>query len=918
MSLSWSQIRTNAAAFSEKWQGGSYERGEDHSFYNDFFEVFGIKRRSVARYEEHVRKLNNASGFIDLFWPSVLLVEHKSAGGNLEKAAEQAGEYFDAILEEEKPRYQLVCDFQTFGFLDRDTGVSCNFPLADLHKHVELFAFMIGKQTSRDLTNKEPVNRKASDLVAAIYEGLTRSGYPREDLEKCLTRLIFCLYADDTGIFQPRGCFFDLLEARTNSDGSDIGTWLYHLFKILDTPVDLRQGSLDDDLAQFPYINGSLFSEEMAIPCFDERMRKDLLAACQFDWSVISPAIFGSLFQSVLSSETRREIGGYFTSEENILKVIEELFLRKLQDEFAQISQSRFGRIEALREFQRGLGELRFLDPACGCGNFLAIAYRELRKLELAVLKVLREAEELDLTSPELSLVDVDQFFGVEIREYSARIARAAMWMTDHTANNELSLALGVEYHRVPLRKSPEIRIENALVTDWTGILPPDQCSFILGNPPYIGSKNQSQEQRSQIKSIAMLGGSGGTLDYACGWMLKAAEYAVAGTEIGLVVINSVTQGEQAGQLWPVLFDRFALEISFAHQAFAWESGGAGRPRVHVTIIGLVHRSRITGERHLYRYRTATDEAELTICQRISPYLISGDGLRDSHTVVKKTSRPINGLERLRTGTKPIDGGYYILTDGEKTELLAQEPGAAKLVRPFVGAEELLSGNTRSILFLSDTPPSELRSLPTIRHLIRKVRDYRLGQITNKVGNGRLAQPNPLSETPTRFHITAVPTEPFLVIPEVGAERRDYVPIAWLTPPTIPSNLVKYLAGATLSDFALLTSAMHMSWLAIIGGRLEGRNRYSIQIVYNTFPIADGAETAGLAPLAQGVLDARSRHSGQALRDLYDPDVMPMDLRTAHRRLDDAVDRLYLGRAARDVEDRVEHLLRRYEDMVSP
>ncbi len=470
MRLSWNEVRARAADFAREWADAAYEKGETHSFYNDFFEIFGVKRRTVARYEEHVRRLDDTRGFIDLFWPGVLLVEQKSAGRGLAAAREQAGAYFDALPERDRPRYQLLCDFRTFELLDRDEGEECRFALADLPAHVEKFGFILGVQR-RTFRDQDPVNVEASELVARLHDALKASGYDGHDLELFLVRTVFCLFADDTGIFEPRDIFLDFVEERTAADGSDLGPWLSRLFQVLHTPEDRRQAKLDEDLARFPYVNGDLFAEPLRIPDFDAAMRQALLDAGGFDWSAISPAIFGALFQSVMEPVERRAAGAHYTTEKNILKVIEPLFLDDLRAEFAQLKARRDSRrVPDLHAFQRKLGALRFFDPACGCGNFLIIAYRELRALEIEVLRELNPGQrQFEMLADVLSVVNVDQFHGIEIGEFPARIASTALWMMDHIMNNRLSLEFGRTYARIPIEKSPNIRNADALETDWAG-----------------------------------------------------------------------------------------------------------------------------------------------------------------------------------------------------------------------------------------------------------------------------------------------------------------------------------------------------------------------------------------------------------------------------------------------------------------
>ena len=465
MRLSWNEVRVRAASFAEEWRDAAYEKGETQSFYNDFFDVFDVRRRSVARYEEHVSKLDNRRGFIDLFWPGVLIVEQKSAGRDLAKAYGQAGEYFDALRELDRPRYILVSDFQTFELHDLGERQTVAFPLAELPGHVEAFGFILGVQR-RTFRDQDPVNIEAAELVGRLHDALDAAGYRGHDLERFLVRIVFCLFADDTGIFESRDIFFDLLDNRTAADGSDTGSRLAELFQVLDTPEEVRQATLDEDLARFPYVNGRLFEETLRIPAFNAAMRTALLDTCRFDWSNISPAIFGALFQSVMDPVERRKQGAHYTTEKNILKVIEPLFLDDLRAEFERLKGRKDSRRRAdLRRFQEKIGRMTFFDPACGCGNFLIIAYRELRELEIEVLKELhaKRDRQLDVLASDLSQANVDQFYGIEIGELPVRIAETALWMMDHIMNNRLSLEFGQTYARIPLETSPHILHGDAL-----------------------------------------------------------------------------------------------------------------------------------------------------------------------------------------------------------------------------------------------------------------------------------------------------------------------------------------------------------------------------------------------------------------------------------------------------------------------
>ena len=917
MRLSWNEVRVRAATFAEEWSNAVRETSETQSFYNAFFRVFGVERRSVARYEEHVAKLDNSSGFIDLFWPGVLIVEQKSAGRDLGKAYGQAGEYFDALKERDRPRYILVSDFQTLELHDLDERTEVRFSLKDLPAHVEHFGFILGVQ-KRTFRDQDPANIKAAELVGRLHDKLDTAGYRGHDLERFLVRIVFCLFADDTGIFEPRDIFLEFVETRTSEDGADLGPWLAQLFQVLDTPEDERGSALDEDLARFPYVNGDLFREPLRIPSFDASMREALLDVCRFDWSNISPAIFGALFQSVMEPAERRAQGAHYTTEKNILKVIEPLFMDDLRTEFERLKSRKDSRRRAdLQRFQEKLGGMRFFDPACGCGNFLIIAYRELRLLELEVIRELRAAagtlgqEELDAAT--LSLINVDQFHGIEISEFPARIAETAMWMMDHIMNNRLSLEFGQTYARIPLETSPRIVHGDALEMDWRDGLPPERCSYLFGNPPFGGFVMRDTAKQLQTKTVMMeLGAGGSRLDYVAAWFLKAGDYFnKKPARIAFVATNSVTQGEQVAQLWPALLDKYRLEITLAHRTFPWGSDARGKAHVHVVIIGLSDRDTAPARHRLFLYDDPTGQPNEIEPGRIGPYLQDASGLADTRLVIKRQRSSISGLPRIGVGTKPVDGGHYIMGRAERDKFLEVEPNAASLLRPFLGGREFINGLERWLLCVTGTSPSVLRSMPYVMDRIRAVRAFR------KYEGGKLAKS--LADQPTEFHVTILPTTEFLVIPEVSSERREYVPVGYLTPPVIPSNQLLVVENATLPLFALLISAMHMAWLRTVGGRLKSDYRYSSGLVYNTFPVPPkDTDLTELEPVAKAVLDARAVHADSTLADLYDPDLMPPKLLKAHQALDRAVDRLYRRTGFASEHERIKHLFALYEKMRTP
>lgn len=925
MRLGWDEIARRAKAFSEDWAGAHYEKGETQSFYNDFFEVFGIKRRQVADYERRVKLLDNKQGFIDLFWPRTLLVEQKSATLDLKKAETQALDYLVGIHPTEQPRFILTCDFQTWVLRDRDSsGEPLTFKLADLHKHVQAFDFMLGRRVSFE--RQEAVTIKAAELMGRIHDALEENGYTGHDLERYLVRLLFCMFADDTGIFQPKDIFLQLIENDTLEDGSNVGRIINELFEVLDTPEDKRQANISGELNQFPYVNGRLFRENLRTPIFDRKMREDLLDACRHDWSAVSPAIFGSLFQSVMDAKERRAKGAHYTSEENILKVIGPLFLDDLREELAALTARKTAKDKALLEFQARLSRMRFLDPACGCGNFLVIAYREVRRLELECLQELYGDQRIDAEL--MTRVTVDQFYGIEYEEFPALIAEVAMWMADHIANNEINEAFRLNYARIPLSGGATIRHGDALEVDWNDVLPAEKCSLVMGNPPFVGAKFQTAEQRAQVRAIADLGGSGGTLDYVAAWFLKAGEYLQANKRIRIAFVstNSITQGEQVAQLWPLLFDCYGLEIAFAHRTFSWGSEARGKAHVHVVIIGLTYRDFEPKEKRLFNYPDIKGDPVETRHSALTAYLFDAKAAVDRHLVVKETTKPLSAPSKPTIGSKPVDGGYLIYSSQERSELITAHPKAEALLKPFVGATEFLNGGARWILSLQATAPETIRSIPPVMDRLAKVRSFREGKIPSKKSDPDKkpkkvgATAKSLAATPAAFHVTRIPTKPILMFPRHSSERREYIPFGWLEPPVIPSDATLMLFEATPFLFGIVSCRMHVAWVSHIGGRLKSDYRYSIGLVYNTFPWPDASDKQRktIEKLAQAVLEAREAHPTSSLADLYDPDTMPANLCKAHATLDTAVDRLYRRAPFDSDRDRVEHLFGLYEKLVNP
>lgn len=915
MRLSWNEIKALAGDFSERWKDAHYEKGETQSFYNDFFNVFGIRRRDVARYEEWVEKLDNHHGFIDLFWPGVLIVEQKSAGKDLDKATEQAGEYYDSLPYKKRPRYQLVCDFQNFRLLDRDQRKEIRFTLAELADHIESFNFMLGED-SISYEEQKDLSIDASRLMGRIHNDLVSSGYKGKQLEIFLTRLTFCLFADNTGIFD-KGLFQNLIK-RTRDTQTDMGSWIGTIFQILDTPPDKRQTTLDNDMAKLPYVNGGLFEERIDSTALDIKIRENLIYVANFKWNEISPAIFGSMFQSVMDEKERREQGAHYTGEHDILKVINSLFMDDLWREFEKIKKRTTAKEtkKLLIDFQNKLAGMTFLDPACGCGNFLVIAYRELRWLEIEVLLLLHPkgsaGEQAKLDARALSKIDVHQFFGIELNDFAVHIARSALWMMDHFMNIELGKRFGQWIPRIPLERSPTIICADALDIDWADLLVPKDCSFIFGNPPFSGQSYQTPKQRKQMRVLTNPNGKTATpLDYVGAWFLKAAAYARATKKnlpFAFVATNSITQGEQVALLWKPLLDEYKLDIVFAHQAFDWESEAPGKATVCVVIVGLEKQEHARDNRMLFSYEDLKGDPIGQSVVAISPYLFDASmfgNLANPNLIIRDAAKPISPRPIMKFGIKPTDGGHYIFCEANIDAFLKKEPSAKKFMRPFIGAKELINNQKRAILYLEHAKPDELKKMPHVQKLIKEVIKFR--KASKKVATQKLAL------YPTLFESRIIPTEPFLAVPEINSTNREYIPIDFLSPPVIPSNLVNVVSGATLADFALMNSAMHKAWLFQVGGRLGNSYRYSIGLVYNTFPLPEGKDLSKLASLGKAILSARKKHPESTLADLYDPSTMPPNLRKAHQKNDKAVDNLYSAKGFTNDAARIKHLFALYE-----
>ncbi len=1002
MTLTRNEIRKRLSLFSKEQQGKTNERSQAQTFWLRFYECFGIRAESATIYEQSVKKLSGAQGFIDSFIPGKLIIEHKSAGKDLDAAFDQASEYFLSLQEAERPRYIITCDFARIRLYDlRGGGKYRQCKLAELSRKADWFMFLVEGEIS-DIVEESAADRKAAYAIGALHEALLQANFKGRDLEIFLTRLLFCLFADDTQIFGENNMFRRLMEA-TRADGGDVGRVLAELFQVLDTSDAERQKNLDEALARFAYINGKLFADAARIPSFDSALRAQLIDCAQLDWSDISPAIFGAMFQGVLEKSqpspasgrggsaaegegefykttatrkaSRRELGAHYTSERNILRVINPLCMDALRAELNNAKTH-----QALTAFYDRLATLTFFDPACGCGNFLVIAFRELRQLEMDTIDRMNDAKLtkagkgglLDVST--LCRVRVSQFYGIEIDESAAHIARVAMWITDHQLNLEAADRFGTTRPSVPLIDSATIVCGNALRLNWRDVLPPAQCSYVLGNPPFVGYSYQSVEQKSDMARVFGKLKGAGVLDYVTCWYAKAADYlrtpslsqgegregdkSVADSQpstptltlpllggeneiaCAFVSTNSITQGEQVAILWSYLFSQ-GIQIQFAHRTFQWSNEGKGIAAVHCVIVGFgipplpLGEGWGEGKRKIFDYGDdIKGEPTALAARNINPYLV------DAPTVfLEKRRTPICAAPEMTRGSSPVDGGNLLMNDAEKFALLAVEPQAEKWLRPYLMGDEFINNISRWCLWLQGISPAELRAMPQVMKRVEAVKAMRLA--STKAATVELAN------TPTLFGEIRQPTSSrYLAIPKVSSERRNFIPIGYLDAEVICGDKIFFVSDANLYTFGILNSTLHNAWMRTTCGRLKSDYSYSNTIVYNNFPwpenpspqsssrkrgegvdvfsphavgrgrsVAEGEGKIELA--AQAILDARALYPESSLADLYDPTAMPPELTKAHAALDKAVDAAYQYKGGKDDAARVAFLFERYQQLTS-
>jgi len=915
MSLQWQEIRLRASNFVNEWKDKAQKAREEadaQDFQTDFLYIFNVSRRQVATFEHRVNiggqqdSLGNITGgrrgYIDLFWKGHFMIEMKTPGKDMVKAYQQAKEYAVNLPPDELPIGILISDFCNFDYynLEENKDVE-HFTLAELPDKVELFGYLAGHKDIK-YQAVSPVDIEAAEHMGELHDALKESKYTGHQLEMYLVRLLFCLFADDSGIFDVKKLFFSYIKEKTHKDGSDLAIHLGQIFDILNKPEDKRLDNIDETLKKFPYVNGGLFEERLETAAFNSSMRNTLLKCCTLDWSKIKPEIFGAMFQSVKDKESRRELGEHYTSETNILKIIKPLFIDELWEEFEKIRKSKsVTRTHRLLEFHTKLCKLKFFDPACGCGNFLVVSYRELRLLEIEVIAEYTQTQQVfDIEL--LIRVNVDQFYGIEIEEFPARIAQTALWLMDHLMNTKVSQRFGGYEPRIPLTASPTIIIDNALSTDWEKVVPKDELSYILGNPPFLGASVMSKEKKQETENTFDKMDNYGVLDYVTCWYKKAAQY-IQGTdiEVAFVSTNSICQGEQVPVLWSELMNRHNIKINFAHQTFKWNNEAKGMAAVYCVIIGFSISDR--DKKMIYQYANVAGEPTETIVKQINAYLVDAPVI-----FIEKRNQPICNVPSMTKGSSPTDDGNFLLTQEEKDRLLASDPKLAEIIRPFTGAKEFLHNIPRYCIWLKDVSPSKYNHSKDIMARLEKIKEFR--QKSDRAATLKYAN------FPSLFVEIRQPNTDYIIIPRHSSENRQYIPIGFMDKNIIAGDATTFIPNATLYEFGIITSTMHMAWMRYVCGRLEMRYRYSNTIVYNNFPFPNPTEKQKQTIIngAQEVLDARKKFPELSLAELYDTTTMLPELVKAHQKLDKAVEVAY-GRSFDDDSQRVAYLFELYQKM---
>jgi len=892
-----------AKAFIERWENRGNERQDTQSFWLDLLQtVYGVENPSeYIKFEDTVMMDHTSfmDGYIDA---TKVLIEQKGANKDLSKAIKQSDGSFLTPFQQAKrysanlpyskqPRWIITCNFKEFYVYDMEKphGEPTVIRLEDLEKEAYRLEFIVGT-SNEHLEREMAISMEAGEIVREIYSGLLKQ-YKNPDnpeslhaMNQLIVRLVFCFYAEDAGMFGKKTMFHDYL-ARFSS--RDFRRGLLDLFNVLNTPIDERDPYLDDELSAFPYVNGGMFAENnLEVPQFTDELRESILehASSSFDWSEISPTIFGAVFESTLNPETRRSGGMHYTSIENIHKVIDPLFLDALKEELNEIRQIKQPATlkKRAQQFQEKLSRLVFFDPACGSGNFLTETYLSLRRLENEAIKLYVGDTVLLDVGYDLVKVKISQLYGIEINDFAVSVANAALWIAESQMLEETMSIVYSNIDFLPIKSYSNIVEGNALRLNWEEIVPKEKLSYIIGNPPFVGHSIQNEQQKKEIRSIYVDENGkeynlAGKIDYVAGWYFKAASLiSNTNIKVAFVSTNSICQGEQVVGVWQPLYKRFGVNIDFAYQTFKWGSEAKDKAAVHCVIVGFS----TTHNNEKKQLFSSTDKLDLV--DNINPYLLSGETI-----FVESVKEPICQVSPMYFGSKPTDGGYFFLTPEEKQEIIKKEPQSGKYIRKVLGAQEYINDIERYCLWLEGITPSELKNSPMIYERVKKVREFRLAS--------KAESTRKFAVRPTEFKQNAQPNTPYLIIPSVSSENRRYVPIGYIQPEVIATNATQIIPNATLYEFGVITSNVHMAWMRIVAGRLKSDYRYSSTIVYNTFPWPTVTEEQKkfIANTAQGILDARALYPDCSLADLYDELTMPVELRKAHQANDIAVMKAY-------------------------
>lgn len=915
MAVNWRDVQDRAEKFVIAYKDAKDEDRDAKPFWKDLMTIYGVEARSIGSFEERVKVHGRPGvGKIDYFAPRKFLIEQKSRGRNLDDAYEQALEYFDSLAGELRPRYIIVSDFARIRIYDLEQEANnriIEFTLEDLATRVRELAFFAEEEV-QSYKPEEHIDVRAVKVIGKLHKALKESNYPPEDLPRLLTRLVFCFFADDIGIFE-RNSLRRFFEENTRADGADVGEKLHNIFEVLDTPdgtsgsKNERQTGMLDELRALPWVNGGMFKGHVRLLQGTREIRDMLLECMAFDWSQVSPAIFGSMFQSVMNEKERHDLGAHYTSETNIKKVINGLFLEELQQELDVASTNK----ERLNTLWDKIARITLLDPACGCGNFLVISYRELRIIENEIIRRLHgKADKRALAHAEshtrldfgvdiahISRLSIERMYGIELDKFPVEIAKLSLWLVDHKMNMDLGAIFGTPFKKLPLKEQPNIVQGNALQMDWESVVPKDQLSYILGNPPFLGKSEQNKEQKADMLEVFGKTKGVGELDYVTSWYKKAAQY-IQGTEIAVAFVstNSISQGEQPGILWSAL-QPLGVRITFAHRTFKWSNEATGKAAVHCVIVGFA----------LYQHtkKRIWDGDIVVEAGNINPYLVDAPDV-----LILSRRRPICEVPSMMYGSKPADGGFLMFSDEEQQKI--SDPIASKYIRQLLSAKEYFNGEKRWCFWLVEADPSDLKESNLLRERIAAVRQFR--ELSAKVATQELAQ------TPYRFAEIRQPASAFLLVPRHSSENRIYVPFGFFTPDHIVHDSCAALPEATWFHFGIMQSLMHMAWMRAVCGRLEMRYRYSNELVYNNFPwptnLAEEQKMT-VEKAAQSIMHARADYKNKKLATLYDPNAMPTDLLAAHKALDKAVDACYSKRSFKSEPERLEFLFEKYQELVA-